>query len=91
MNTQPVGFIGVGQMGLPMARNLLSAGFELVVFDVNPKALAAVQAAGARTVDSPVQVAAEADVVLVSLPAPPRQQCSIVFAEHCTFFTAYHR
>ena len=71
MNTQPVGFIGVGQMGLPMARNLLSAGFELVVFDVNPKALAAVQAAGARTVDSPVQVAAEADVVLVSLPAPP--------------------
>ena len=71
MNTHPLGFIGVGQMGLPMARNLLTAGFELVVFDVNPQALAAVEAAGGRAVESPAQVASEAEVVLVSLPAPP--------------------
>jgi len=38
---QQIGFIGLGRMGSPMASNLCKKGFELLVYDVNPKALAA--------------------------------------------------
>ena len=39
---QLIGFIGLGRMGNPMASNLCKKGFELLVYDVNPKALSAV-------------------------------------------------
>lgn len=41
------GFIGLGRMGKPMAINLLKKGFELIVHDINPKAVAELVAAGA--------------------------------------------
>lgn len=65
-----LGFVGVGQMGLPMARNLLAAGYRLVVFDVSEAALSAVREAGGTTVASPAEVANAVDVVFVSLPTP---------------------
>src|SRR5690348_250419 len=66
-----VGFIGVGNMGNPMAGNILKAGFPMAVFDLNPKAMANLVEAGARRADS-VQAALEGgDVVLTSLPASP--------------------
>jgi 3-hydroxyisobutyrate dehydrogenase-like beta-hydroxyacid dehydrogenase len=43
-----IGFIGLGIMGKPMAKNLLKAGYELCAFDIVPAALADVVAAGAR-------------------------------------------
>jgi 3-hydroxyisobutyrate dehydrogenase-like beta-hydroxyacid dehydrogenase len=43
-----VGFIGLGKMGEPMAARLLAAGYELVVHDVRPEAVAALAAKGAR-------------------------------------------
>ena len=42
-----IGFVGLGIMGKPMAKNLLKAGYELVVFDINQEAVAEVVAAGA--------------------------------------------
>ncbi len=54
-----VGFIGLGNMGGPMALNLVKAGFELVVHDINPARLAPLVAAGATVVASPEAAAAE--------------------------------
>jgi 3-hydroxyisobutyrate dehydrogenase len=53
-----VGFVGVGVMGGPMAMNLVEAGFELVVHDINPARVAPLAAAGAAVVDTPSAAAA---------------------------------
>jgi len=66
-----VGFIGVGNMGNPMAGNILKAGFPMAVFDLNPKAMANLVEAGARRADSALAALEGADVVLTSLPASP--------------------
>ena len=51
--TMKVGFIGLGIMGKPMSKNLLKAGYSLVVADRNPEAIADVIAAGAETAALP--------------------------------------
>jgi len=65
-----LGFVGLGRMGGPMSRRLLAAGHGLTVFDLGEAAVSAVEQAGARRAASPAEVAAEADVVLTSLPTP---------------------
>ena len=65
------GFIGLGTMGSPMARNLLAKGHELVVFDVVPQAVTALTAAGARSAATPREVAAAVDFVITMLPDSP--------------------
>lgn len=64
------GFIGTGNMGNPMARNLLAAGIELVVNDARQEACAALIEMGATWADSPREVAEQATVVFTSLPGP---------------------
>jgi len=66
----PIGFVGLGQMGGPMSRRLLAAGHRLVVHDARAEATAALVAEGAEAAGSPAEVAARAEVVLVSLPTP---------------------
>jgi 3-hydroxyisobutyrate dehydrogenase-like beta-hydroxyacid dehydrogenase len=66
----PIGFIGLGQMGGPMTRRLLAAGYRLVVHDARAAAQDALVAEGAEAAGSPAEVAARAEVVLVSLPTP---------------------
>jgi 3-hydroxyisobutyrate dehydrogenase-like beta-hydroxyacid dehydrogenase len=68
--SRPIGFVGLGQMGGPMSRRLLAAGFCLVVHDVRAEAMDALVAAGAEAAGSPAEVAARAETVLVSLPTP---------------------
>jgi 3-hydroxyisobutyrate dehydrogenase len=64
-------FVGVGRMGLPMARNLLQAGHEVVAADVDAAALAAIEADGAEVADSPAAaVAAAGDLAIAILPSP---------------------
>jgi 3-hydroxyisobutyrate dehydrogenase-like beta-hydroxyacid dehydrogenase len=67
---EPIGFVGLGQMGGPMSRRLLAAGHRLVVHDARAQAQAALVAEGAEGAGSPAEVAARAEVVLVSLPTP---------------------
>ena len=67
---EAVGFIGVGNMGAPMCRRLLDAGFDLTIFDINEDAVAALVELGAKRAASPAAVASAAEVVLVSLPTP---------------------
>jgi 3-hydroxyisobutyrate dehydrogenase-like beta-hydroxyacid dehydrogenase len=64
----PVGFIGLGSMGGPMARNLLHAGYELRAYDTDGEKLRALTAEGAHPADSAADVARRCDVVLTSLP-----------------------
>ena len=64
-----IGFLGLGNMGLPMARNLLAAGHDVVGFDVTPKALEAATVAGISVTDQAVDVLSGAEAVITMLPA----------------------
>src|SRR5690606_8616669 len=66
-----VGFIGLGNMGNPMAGNVLKQGFSLTVFDKNPAAMKNLVEAGANAAASPREVADKAEVVLTCLPGSP--------------------
>lgn len=69
MSTREIGFIGLGRMGLPMARNLAAKGYAVHVFDVAPEALKRAGAVtGLRAQTSPRDVAARASVVFTALP-----------------------
>lgn len=65
-----VGVIGVGTMGGRMVKNLLAAGYEVLVCDIDPERKAAAVAVGAAACDSPRLVAGSATVILLSLPLP---------------------
>lgn len=66
----PIGFIGVGVMGGPMARRLIEAGHKLVICDVDPRAVKRLTKLNATAVNSPKAVADRASVVFASLPTP---------------------
>jgi 3-hydroxyisobutyrate dehydrogenase len=66
-----VGFIGVGNMGNPMALNVLKAGFPMTVFDMRAAAMKNLVDAGARAATSPREVVERAEITLTSLPASP--------------------
>jgi 3-hydroxyisobutyrate dehydrogenase len=63
-----IGFIGLGNMGLPMVRNLLRAGHSLRAFDIAPACLEAAARAGATATGSAAEAAAEAELVITMLP-----------------------
>ena len=69
-NKQTLGFIGLGVMGLRMARRLRDAGYPLVVHDINPVAVATLVKAGARAAKSARDVADRAGIVFASVPSP---------------------
>ena len=64
-----VAFIGLGNMGGPMATNLVKAGHEVTVFDLSEAALAQLKAAGAAVAESAAQAATGVDYVISMLPA----------------------
>ena len=64
-----IGFIGLGNMGLPMAQNLIKAGHQVEGVDVNPAAVAKLVAAGGASAEFAKVAAARADVVITMLPA----------------------
>ncbi|OBJ19404.1 oxidoreductase [Mycobacterium colombiense] len=65
-----VGFIGLGNMGFPMACRLIEERHDVVAFDTRGEALERVVALGARRASSPKEVADGADTVMASLPTP---------------------
>jgi 2-hydroxy-3-oxopropionate reductase len=69
--SQTVGFIGLGIMGRPMARNLLRAGYQLVVHSRSRPPVNDIVAAGAKAAASPKEVADQADVLITMLPNSP--------------------
>ncbi len=69
--SSPVGFIGLGLMGRPMALNLLRAGFPLVVHNRSQGPVDALVEAGATPAASPAEVAARSEVIITMLPDSP--------------------
>ncbi len=64
-----IGFIGLGNMGGPMARRLIEAGHKLVVYDTRNDAVAPLVALGAQLASSPADVADRVETVMASLPS----------------------
>jgi 3-hydroxyisobutyrate dehydrogenase len=64
-----IGFIGLGNMGGPMAANLVKAGHQVTGFDLNPAALGALASAGGKTATSAREAIAGASIVITMLPA----------------------
>ncbi len=66
-----IGYIGLGLMGKSMARNIMKAGFPLVVYNRSRASVDELVAEGARAASSPAEVAAQVDVVFTNLPDSP--------------------
>ncbi len=65
-----IGFIGLGNMGAPMARRLVAAGHKLIIYDTRNDAVAPFVALGAQLASSPQDVADRVETVMASLPEP---------------------
>ncbi len=68
---EKIGFVGLGIMGKPMAKNLIKAGYSLIVYDINEKALEEGIHFGAERGISLVKVAESCDIILTMLPNSP--------------------
>lgn len=67
-----VGFIGLGIMGKPMCRNLMKAGYKLVVYNRSKESVNELQAEGAEAANSPAEVAEKCSVIITMLPNSPQ-------------------
>lgn len=67
-----IGFIGLGIMGRPMAKNLIKAGYQVVVCDVNQAAVEELRACGAESAATPAETAEKAGTFIITmLPNSP--------------------
>lgn len=73
-----VGFIGLGIMGKPMAKNMLSAGYDLTVFDLNKASIDEVVSFGAKEAKNIKELAAESDVIITMLPNSPHVKSAVL-------------
>jgi 2-hydroxy-3-oxopropionate reductase len=73
-----IGFIGLGIMGKPMAKNLLKAGHELTVFDINRENVDNVAAAGALAASSAAEAVSRATVIITMLPNSPHVKTAVL-------------
>jgi 2-hydroxy-3-oxopropionate reductase len=73
-----VGFIGLGIMGRPMAKNLVKAGYELIVFDFNKDAVADLVSCGAKAAESGKEVASQVEVVITMVPNSPHVRAAVL-------------
>ncbi len=78
---QTIGFIGLGIMGKPMARNLIEAGYPLVVYNRTASKAAELVELGARQVESPKEVGASAEVVITIVSDSPEVE-SVVLGDN---------
>ena len=73
-----VGFIGLGNMGNPMAANVLAAGYDMTVYDIRREKGENLEADGATWGSSPKEVAGRSDVVFTSLPGPAEVEAVVL-------------
>ncbi len=65
-----LGFIGLGNMGSPMARNLVKRGYPVLAFDLRKECIDELASIGAQAANSVAEVARQCDVIMMSLPSP---------------------
>ncbi|RCX17521.1 tartronate semialdehyde reductase [Anaerobacterium chartisolvens] len=73
-----IGFIGLGIMGKPMSKNLLKAGYSLVVYDINTDAMNEISALGAEKAESPRDVAEKSEIIITMLPNSPHVKRAVL-------------
>ena len=73
-----IGFIGLGMMGAPMSRNLLDAGYQVAVYDIDASRMPAIVDAGARAAASSADAASGASVTITIVPDSPDVEAAIV-------------
>ncbi len=73
-----IGFIGLGIMGKPMAKNLLKAGHKLVVYDIVPAAVQEVVAAGAEEAKTAKAVAEQCPLIITMVPNSPHVKAAVL-------------
>ncbi len=71
LSKERIGFIGLGVMGKPMSKNLLKAGYSLVVHDIRPEPVEELVSLGAERANSPKEVAEKCDIIITMLPDGP--------------------
>jgi 3-hydroxyisobutyrate dehydrogenase len=86
----PLGFIGIGAMGLPMIRRLLAAGHCVTVYDLVAERLAAAKDAGAIAAENPAAVARAAEIVFLCLTDGAAVETVILGAEGVSSVAAPH-
>ena len=69
MAKKKIGFIGLGAMGKPMAKNLIKAGYDLTVHDLNPQPVEEILSLGAKKAKNPAETARGVEVIITILPA----------------------
>ena len=72
-----IGYVGVGLMGMPMAKRLLSLGYAVRAYDIAPQCIAAAREAGAAAASSPADAVRESDLVLLNLPTPEAVEAAV--------------
>jgi len=77
MANGPIGLIGLGIMGKPMARNLLKAGHKLIVYDIVPQSVDEIMTAGAEGARSAKEVAEKCELVFTMVPNSPHVKAAI--------------
>jgi len=75
--SETLGFIGLGIMGKPMAKNLINAGYNLVVHDINPRPVEELVRGGAEAARSPSEVAIRAKKIITMLPDGPEVEAVV--------------
>ena len=73
-----IGFIGLGIMGRPMAKNLIKAGHELVVCDFNKEAVADLVSCGAKAAENGAAIASECDQAITMVPNSPHVRAAVL-------------
>jgi len=77
MNNERIGFVGLGMMGLPMAKNLVEAGYTVTVFDLDAGAIEEAQRFGASPASTGAEVAAQSDIIITMVPDSPHVEAAI--------------
>lgn len=76
-----IGFIGLGQMGSPMAKNLIKKGHQVVAYDINKQAVNELTSVGAIAADSPAKAAKNNEFIITMLPNGKLVE-QVIFAEN---------
>ena len=81
MRNEKIGFVGLGMMGLPMARNLVEDGYSVNVFDLNKAMVNAAKDFGATSSDSAAETATLSDIVITMVPDSEHVEAVIAGAD----------
>ena len=81
MSNEKIGFVGLGMMGLPMARNLVEDGYSVNVFDLNKATVNAAKDFGATSSDSAAETATLSDIVITMVPDSEHVEAVIAGAD----------